>query len=66
MGIGSLVALRIVMAIANKDVTDVVTPIAAVIEFINLLITIVQVVWGPLVSLGPFLALLALWAVGSK
>ncbi|MFI9566506.1 ATP-binding protein [Streptomyces rishiriensis] len=66
MGIGSLVALGIVMAIANKDVTDVITPIAAVIEFINLLITIVQVVWGPLVSLGPFLALLALWAVGSK
>ncbi|WP_108999708.1 FtsK/SpoIIIE domain-containing protein [Streptomyces rishiriensis] len=66
MGIGSLVALGIVMAIANKDVTDVITPIAAVIEFINLLITIVQVVWGPLISLGPFLALLALWAVGSK
>ncbi|MGQ4330655.1 FtsK/SpoIIIE domain-containing protein [Streptomyces hayashii] len=66
MGIGSLVALGVVMAIANKDVTDVITPIAAVIEFINLLITIVQVVWGPAVSLGPFLALLALWAVGSK
>ncbi|MGW7168173.1 FtsK/SpoIIIE domain-containing protein [Streptomyces sp. NPDC054884] len=66
MGIGALVALGVVMAIANHDVTDVITPIAAVIEFINLLITIVQVVWGPLVTLGPFLALLALWAVGSK
>ncbi|WP_230195087.1 ATP-binding protein, partial [Streptomyces coriariae] len=66
MGIGALVALGIVMAIANKEVTDVITPIAAVIEFINLLITIVQVVWGPAVTLGPFLALLALWAVGSK
>ncbi|MET9381036.1 ATP-binding protein [Streptomyces sp. NPDC002928] len=66
MGIGSLVALGIVLAIANKDVTDVVTPLQAVIEFIRLLITIVQVVWGPLLSVGPFLALLALWAVGSK
>ncbi|MGM9386146.1 FtsK/SpoIIIE domain-containing protein [Streptomyces antibioticus] len=66
MGIGGLVALGIVMAIATKDVTDVVTPLMAVVEFINLLIWIVQVVWGPLVSLGPFLALLALWAVGSK
>ncbi|KUO12158.1 FtsK/SpoIIIE domain-containing protein [Streptomyces sp. DSM 15324] len=65
-GIGSLVALGIVMAIATKDVSDVVTPLMAVVKFINLLITIVQVVWGPLVSLGPFLALLALWAVGSK
>ncbi|MFJ4552763.1 ATP-binding protein [Streptomyces sp. NPDC088817] len=65
MGIGSLVALGVVLAIANKDATDVVTPLMAVVEFIRLLITIVQVVWGPLVSIGPFLALLALWAVGS-
>ncbi|WP_375372458.1 hypothetical protein [Streptomyces sp. CAI-85] len=38
----------------------------AVIKAIGLLITIVSVVWEPLVSPGPFLALLALWAVGSK
>ncbi|MET8632834.1 ATP-binding protein [Streptomyces sp. NPDC004680] len=66
MGIGGLVALGVVLAIANKDVTDVITPIAAVIEFIALMIRIVQVVWGPLVTIGPFLALLALWVVGSK
>ncbi|MFF9122384.1 ATP-binding protein [Streptomyces sp. NPDC014889] len=65
MGIGSLVALGVVLAIANKDATDVVTPLMAVVEFIRLLITIVTIVWGPLVSIGPFLALLALWAVGS-
>ncbi|MFE7232507.1 ATP-binding protein [Streptomyces sp. NPDC057596] len=65
MGIGSLVALGVVLAIANKDATDVITPLMAVVEFIRLLITIVQVVWGPLISIGPFLALLALWAVGS-
>jgi S-DNA-T family DNA segregation ATPase FtsK/SpoIIIE len=64
MGIGSLVALGVVLAIANKDVTDVITPINAVIEFIALIIRIVQVVWGPLVTIGPFLALLALWSVG--
>ncbi|MER5410730.1 ATP-binding protein [Streptomyces sp. NPDC002769] len=66
MGIGSLVALGVVMAIATKDVTHVVTPLMAVVEFINLMITIVQVVWGPALTIGPFLALLALWAVGSK
>ncbi|MEU9432553.1 ATP-binding protein [Streptomyces sp. NPDC048252] len=66
MSMGGLVALGIVMAIATKDARDVVTPLMATVEFINLLITIVQVVWGPLVALGPFLALLALWAVGSK
>ncbi|MEU2495466.1 ATP-binding protein [Streptomyces sp. NPDC007883] len=64
MGIGTLVALGVVLAIANKDVTQVVTPLMAVIEFISLLITIVQIVWGPAVTIGPFLALLALWAVG--
>jgi S-DNA-T family DNA segregation ATPase FtsK/SpoIIIE len=64
MGIGSLVALGVVLAIANKDPGDIITPIQAVIEFIALMITIVQVVWGPLVSIGPFLALLGLWAVG--
>ncbi|MET8111428.1 FtsK/SpoIIIE domain-containing protein [Streptomyces prasinus] len=64
MGIGALVALGVVLAIANEDAAQVITPLMAVIEFIRLLITIVTVVWGPLVSIGPFLALLALWAVG--
>ncbi|MFE9920727.1 FtsK/SpoIIIE domain-containing protein [Streptomyces sp. NPDC005774] len=64
MGIGGLVALGIVLAIATKDASEVVTPLMAVIEFVHLLITIVTVVWGPLLSIGPFLALLALWAVG--
>lgn len=64
MGIGSLVALGVVLAIATKDVTNVVTPLMAVVDFISLLIVIVQAVWGPLITIGPFLALLALWAVG--
>ncbi|MER5293482.1 ATP-binding protein [Streptomyces pharetrae] len=64
MGIGSLMALGVVLAIANKDITDVITPISAVIDLIALIIRIVQVVWGPLVTIGPFLALLALWSVG--
>ncbi|MET8447417.1 FtsK/SpoIIIE domain-containing protein [Streptomyces sp. NPDC005209] len=64
-GIGVLVALGICMAIATKDVTEVVTPLMAVIRFINLMITIVQVVWGPALTIGPFLALLALWTVGA-
>ncbi|MEU6611205.1 ATP-binding protein [Streptomyces shenzhenensis] len=65
-GIGGLVLLGIAMAIATKDATEVVTPLMAVIKFINLMITIVQVVWGPALAIGPFLALLALWTVGSK
>lgn len=64
MSVGALIALGVVLAIANEDVTDVVTPLMAVIGLIKLLITIVTVVWGPLVTLGPFVALLALWGVG--
>ncbi|MFF5535564.1 ATP-binding protein [Streptomyces cinerochromogenes] len=65
MGIGGLVLLGIAMAVATKDPADVVTPLMAVIKFINLMITIVRVVWGPALTIGPFLALLALWSVGA-
>ncbi|MFF4900162.1 ATP-binding protein [Streptomyces sp. NPDC001068] len=64
-GVGLLVALGVCMAIATKDATEVITPLMAVIKLINLMITIVQVVWGPAVTIGPFLALLALWSVGA-
>ncbi|WP_369234728.1 FtsK/SpoIIIE domain-containing protein [Streptomyces sp. R21] len=64
MSIGALVALGVVMAINNKDIADVITPLSAVIDFIGLLIRIVQVVWGPALTIGPFLALLSLWGVG--
>ncbi|WP_329367825.1 ATP-binding protein [Streptomyces sp. NBC_01483] len=66
VSIGVLVALGVVMAINNHDVTDVITPLKATIDFIAVLIRIVQVVWGPALTIGPFLALLALWTVGSK
>jgi S-DNA-T family DNA segregation ATPase FtsK/SpoIIIE len=66
MSVGVLVALGVVMAINNKNVGDVITPLSATIDFIALLIRIVQVVWGPALTIGPFLALLALWSVGRK
>ncbi|MET9774276.1 FtsK/SpoIIIE domain-containing protein [Streptomyces sp. NPDC006367] len=64
MSIGVLVALGVVMAINSGQAGDVITPLSATIDFIALLIRIVQVVWGPVLTIGPFLALLALWAVG--
>ncbi|GAB1328933.1 ATP-binding protein [Streptomyces sennicomposti] len=66
MGIGVLVALGIIMALNTKQVGDVITPLSATIEFIATLIRIVQIVWGPAITIGPFLALLALWSVGRK
>ncbi|MEU6325855.1 FtsK/SpoIIIE domain-containing protein [Streptomyces sp. NPDC047049] len=66
MSIGVLVALGVVMALNTGHVGDVITPLSATIDFIALLIRIVQVVWGPALAIGPFLALLALWSVGRK
>ncbi|AWE51180.1 FtsK/SpoIIIE domain-containing protein [Streptomyces nigra] len=66
MSVGVLVGLGVVLAISSGQAADVITPLVATIEFIALLIRIVQVVWGPALTLGPFLALLALWAVGRK
>ncbi|MGC9381530.1 ATP-binding protein [Streptomyces sp. MH13] len=66
MSIGVLVALGVVMAISTGNAGDVITPLSATIGFIALLIWIVQVVWGPALAIGPFLALLALWSVGRK
>ncbi|MGW6541743.1 FtsK/SpoIIIE domain-containing protein [Streptomyces massasporeus] len=66
MSIGVLVALGVVMAISTGHVSDVITPLTATIDFIALLIRIVQIVWGPALTIAPFLALLALWSVGRK
>ncbi|CAM5663590.1 ATP-binding protein OS=Streptomyces tendae OX=1932 GN=F3L20_01635 PE=4 SV=1 [Streptomyces tendae] len=66
MSVGVLVALGVVMALNTGQVGDVITPLSATVDFIALLIRIVQVVWGPALSIGPFLALLALWSVGRK
>ncbi|MFI9767316.1 FtsK/SpoIIIE domain-containing protein [Streptomyces sp. NPDC052415] len=64
MSVGTLVMLGVVMALNTKEFGDVITPLMATVDFIGLLIRIVQVVWGPAITLGPFLALLALWGVG--
>ncbi|MBV2358119.1 ATP-binding protein, partial [Streptomyces sp. J2-1] len=65
MGIGGLVLLGVAMAVATKDPSEVITPLMAVVKFINLMVTIVRVVWGPALTLAPFLALLGLWSVGA-
>ncbi|MEU8456827.1 ATP-binding protein [Streptomyces griseoaurantiacus] len=66
MSVGVLVALGVAMAVNTGRPGDVITPLTATIDFIVLLIRIVQVVWGPALTIGPFLALLALWSVGRK
>ncbi|MFJ9594862.1 FtsK/SpoIIIE domain-containing protein [Streptomyces virginiae] len=62
--IGGLLLLGIVLAIANKDASWILAPIAAVIDTIGAVVYVATIVWGPAVTVGPWLALLALWGVG--
>ncbi|MGH3311963.1 MAG: ATP-binding protein, partial [Streptomyces sp.] len=66
VGVGGLLALGIVMAIAEKDASLVGAPFMATIETINWIIFIATVVWGPLVAVGPWLLLLGLWNIGRR
>ncbi|MEV5123792.1 FtsK/SpoIIIE domain-containing protein [Streptomyces decoyicus] len=63
---GSLLALGLVMAIAEHDASWILAPTMAIVELIRWCVVIVSIVWGPLVTVGPWLALLALWAVGRR
>lgn len=66
LGAGGLLGLGVVLAIANKDVTQVIAPAMATIELIRLLAVVVAIVWDPLVLAAPWLALLALWNIGRR
>ncbi|MFI1779884.1 FtsK/SpoIIIE domain-containing protein [Streptomyces rubiginosohelvolus] len=61
---GGLLVLGIFLAIANKNFADLATPILALIELVRWTVVVITVVWGPLVTLGPWAGLLALWGVG--
>ncbi|MGW2036415.1 FtsK/SpoIIIE domain-containing protein [Streptomyces virginiae] len=64
--VGGLLLLGIVLAIANKDASWILAPITAVIDAIGAIVYVATVVWGPAVTVGPWLALLALWGVGRQ
>ncbi|MFK4595734.1 FtsK/SpoIIIE domain-containing protein [Streptomyces pristinaespiralis] len=54
------------MAIHSGNIADVIAPTMTVIELIHWLVVIAGIVWGPLVAFGPWLLLVALWAVGRR
>ncbi|MCX4801813.1 ATP-binding protein [Streptomyces sp. NBC_01214] len=63
---GGLLLLGIVLAIANKDASWILAPINAVIGVIGAIVYVATIVWGPVVTIGPWLALLTLWQVGRQ
>ncbi|MEU2456452.1 FtsK/SpoIIIE domain-containing protein [Streptomyces sp. NPDC012473] len=66
IGAGGLLLLGIMLAVANKDWTDIGAPTMALIELVRWIILIITVTWGPLVTIGPWAVLLGLWAVGKN
>lgn len=63
---GGLLSLGIAMAVHSGNVADVGTPILGFIDLVNWAVVIATVVWGPLLMVGPWLGLLALWGVGRQ
>lgn len=63
-GAGILLILGIMLAWANHDVSDVLTPLHTVVELIGWVAFIAGIVWDPLLTALPFIALAAVWAVG--
>ncbi|MEV7136732.1 ATP-binding protein [Streptomyces tauricus] len=64
MGAGMLLLIGIALAVANENFADVATPVMAVVQLIQWLVFVISVTWGPAVTIGPWAALIGLWAVG--
>ncbi|WP_316740453.1 zonular occludens toxin domain-containing protein [Streptomyces sp. MK7] len=61
---GLLLMLGVLLAWANHDVHQVLTPLNAMLQLVSWAAFIAGVVWGPLLTALPWLALAAVWAVG--
>jgi S-DNA-T family DNA segregation ATPase FtsK/SpoIIIE len=61
---GVLLLLGVMLAWANNDVSDVLTPIETVVDLVRWVAFIGGVVWGPALFAAPWIALAAVWAVG--
>ncbi|MFJ9873123.1 FtsK/SpoIIIE domain-containing protein [[Kitasatospora] papulosa] len=66
IGAGGLLLLGIMLAVGTKDWTDIGAPTMALIELVRWIVFIITVSWGPLVTIGPWAALLGLWVVGKN
>ncbi|MFB7739585.1 FtsK/SpoIIIE domain-containing protein [Streptomyces sp. NPDC056112] len=63
-GGGILLMLGILLAWANHDVRDVLTPIETVVDLVRAVALVAGIVWGPFLAAAPWIGLAAVWAVG--
>ena len=65
-GTGVLLMLGILLAWANHDVSDVLTPIETVIDLVRLVAYVGGIIWDPLLMAAPWLTVAAVWGVGRR
>ncbi|MFE1024953.1 FtsK/SpoIIIE domain-containing protein [Streptomyces sp. NPDC058818] len=63
-GAGVLLLIGVLLAWANHDARDVVTPFEVVVELVRLCAMVAGVVWGPLLAAAPWVGLTAVWTMG--
>ncbi|RPE44148.1 S-DNA-T family DNA segregation ATPase FtsK/SpoIIIE [Streptomyces sp. Ag109_O5-1] len=61
---GLLLVIGIMMAAHSHDITDVLTPINAAVQFVSWVAFLASIIWQPLLYSLPALALAGAWAVG--
>lgn len=61
---GTLLVIGIMLAWANHDARDVLTPLTATVSFVAWVAFLAGVIWDPLLHALPWLALAGMWAVG--
>ncbi|MEV0183824.1 ATP-binding protein [Streptomyces sp. NPDC050625] len=61
---GILLMLGILLAWANHDVHDVLTPTETVVDLVRWVAFIAGIVWDPFLFAAPWIGLAAVWAVG--
>ncbi len=65
-GAGILLMLGILLAWANSNTSDVLTPIETVIDLVRLIALVGGIIWDPVLFGAPWLALAAVWSVGRR
>lgn len=66
LGTGFLLVVGISMAVADHDAHEVMEPLRTAAGLIRDVVTVVTVVWGPLVLAAPWLGLVMLWQIGRR
>jgi S-DNA-T family DNA segregation ATPase FtsK/SpoIIIE len=61
---GVLVAIGVLLAIADHDIQQIATPIRVVANITKIVVVVVSIAWGPLLLAAPWVAVLAFWHVG--